>query len=189
MERPAVSANKCASRELTFVSLDVHRNSITTAVLELGREMPLVERFFHDEASIGRFVSGLDEFSSIRTCLRSGSTGYGLARLLHRLGVGLRGDRAEPHPCRARSQGEDRQARCTPSRIPVPRGRAHRRAHLDAGGGGDPEPRPPACRPRLGSHPGTAPFVEAPPHRARDRRYGDSPRAPRLRYGGDGSSR
>jgi transposase len=56
-------------------------------VLEPGRETPIRDRFFHDEANIRRFVSTLDASSEIRVCYEAGPTGYELARLLHRLGV------------------------------------------------------------------------------------------------------
>ena len=73
--------------DFNFVGLDVHRDSITSAVLEPCREVPVVDRFFHDEASIVRFVSNLGDRRAVRSCYEAGPTGYELARLLHRLGV------------------------------------------------------------------------------------------------------
>jgi transposase len=82
-----VSIKQFASRDLTFVGLDVHKDSITSAVLEPGHEVPIVDRFFHDEASIRRFVSNFENRVQLRTCYEAGPTGYELARLLDHLGV------------------------------------------------------------------------------------------------------
>jgi transposase len=82
-----VSTKKSASPDLSFVGLDVHKDLITSAVLEPGRELPIVDRFLHDEASIHRFVANFENRAQLRTCYEAGPTGYELARLLHRLGV------------------------------------------------------------------------------------------------------
>lgn len=82
-----MSTKKSASPDLSFVGLDVHKDSITSAVLEPGREVPIVDRFFHDEASIRRFVASFENRAQLRTCYEAGPTGYELARLLQRLGV------------------------------------------------------------------------------------------------------
>lgn len=82
-----MSSKKSAAHELKFVGLDVHKDSITSAVLEPGSETPIVDRFFHDEASVRRFVTTLGDRSELRTCYEAGPTGYELARLLGRLGV------------------------------------------------------------------------------------------------------
>ncbi|MGH9047091.1 MAG: IS110 family transposase, partial [Acidimicrobiales bacterium] len=75
------------SRRAKFIGLDVHKNSITAAVLEPGHETPLVDRIFHDEANVRRFVATLGDLPAVRTCYEAGPTGYELARLLHRIGV------------------------------------------------------------------------------------------------------
>ena len=54
---------------------------------EPGHEAPAIDRFFHDEASVRRFVASLGELRSVRVCYEAGPTGYELARLLQRLGV------------------------------------------------------------------------------------------------------
>jgi hypothetical protein len=56
-----VSISTTASPETLWVTLDVYRDSITSAVLEPGREVPAVNRWFHDEPNIRRFVSNLGE--------------------------------------------------------------------------------------------------------------------------------
>jgi transposase len=71
----------------TFVGLDVHKNSITSAVLVPGAETPVVDRIFPDEASIKRLISGLGDPGSLAVRYEAGPTGYALARLLERMGV------------------------------------------------------------------------------------------------------
>ena len=71
----------------TFVGLDVHKNSITSAVLAPEQETPVVDRFFPDEPSITRFVKGLGDRRKLAVCYEAGPTGYALARLLQRTGV------------------------------------------------------------------------------------------------------
>ncbi|HVA10095.1 MAG TPA: IS110 family transposase [Acidimicrobiales bacterium] len=80
------NANPAFSKT-TWVGLDVHRDSITSAVLSPGRETPAVDRWFHDEPGVRRFVSGLGSPARVRLCYEAGPTGYDLARLLGRLGV------------------------------------------------------------------------------------------------------
>ena len=82
-----MSNRNSARPETTWVALDVHRDSITSALLLPGHEVPVVDRWFHDETRVRRFVKGLDALSSVRLCYEAGPTGYGLARLLEQLGV------------------------------------------------------------------------------------------------------
>ena len=80
------NANSALSKT-TWVGLDVHRDSITSAVLAPDRETPMVDRWFHDEPSVRRFVGALGSPARVRLCYEAGPTGYDLARLLGRLGV------------------------------------------------------------------------------------------------------
>jgi transposase len=82
-----VSIKNSAAKDLKFVGLDVHKDSITSAVLEPGHEVAVLDRFFHDEASLRRFVSSLGDPSAIRACYEAGPTGYELARYLQRAGI------------------------------------------------------------------------------------------------------
>ncbi|HLH68200.1 MAG TPA: hypothetical protein VKY90_04030 [Candidatus Dormibacteraeota bacterium] len=47
--------------DTTFVGLDVHKSSITSAVLVPSADVAVVDRFYPDEASIRRFLSGLGD--------------------------------------------------------------------------------------------------------------------------------
>jgi transposase len=75
------------THDLTWVAFDVHRDSITSAVLAPDWERPVVDRFFPDETCLRRFLSPFDDLSKLRLCYEAGPTGYDLARLLGRLGV------------------------------------------------------------------------------------------------------
>ena len=82
-----MSKRNSASPNTTWVGLDVHRDSITSAVLRPGTEGAALDRWFHDEPSVRRFVKSLGNPKAVRLCYEAGPTGYGLARLLERLGV------------------------------------------------------------------------------------------------------
>lgn len=73
--------------ELVVVGLDVHRDSISAGILEPEWETPEVERFFHDEASVRRFLSRFPDPRRLRLCYEAGPTGYELARLLRGMGA------------------------------------------------------------------------------------------------------
>ena len=70
------------------LGLDVHRDTISVGILAPGREVPVVERIAHDEASIRRLVGRLGDPRRLRACYEAGPTGYELARLLDRMGIG-----------------------------------------------------------------------------------------------------
>ena len=73
--------------ELTYLGLDVHRDSISVAVLCAGDETPVIDKIFHDEPSVRRLIGRLDDVGRLRACYEAGPTGYGLARLLESMGV------------------------------------------------------------------------------------------------------
>jgi transposase len=77
-----------AARDLTYLGLDVHRDTISVGVLGPGREAPQVERIAHDEPSVRRLVARFGDPRRLRACYEAGPTGYELARLLHRMSVG-----------------------------------------------------------------------------------------------------
>ena len=77
-----------AARGVTFLGLDVHRDTISVAVLGPGREeVPTVDRIANDEPSIRRLVARFADPRRLRACYEAGPTGYELARLLHRMDV------------------------------------------------------------------------------------------------------
>jgi transposase len=67
--------------------MDVHRNSVSVGILHPAEETPVVERLFHDEASVRRLIGSFPNHRKLRACYEAGPTGYELARLLTSLGV------------------------------------------------------------------------------------------------------
>jgi hypothetical protein len=72
---------------LTYLGLDVHRDTISVAVLSPGQEAPTVDRIANDEPSVRRLVAQFPHRRGLRACYEAGPTGYELARLLDRLDV------------------------------------------------------------------------------------------------------
>lgn len=73
--------------EATYLGLDVHKDTISVGLLEPGCEAPVVDKVFHDEASVRRLVARFDDRSRLRVCYEAGPTGYELQRLLGSMGV------------------------------------------------------------------------------------------------------
>ncbi len=71
----------------THLGLDVHKDTISVAILAPDHEGPVVDRIAHDEASIRRLVGRLGDPRWLRACYEAGPTGYDLARLLHSMHV------------------------------------------------------------------------------------------------------
>jgi transposase len=72
---------------VTHLGLDVHRDTISAAVLLPDRDRPEVEKIASDEASVRRLVGRLGDPRRLRACYEAGPTGFELARLLWRMGV------------------------------------------------------------------------------------------------------
>lgn len=69
------------------LGMDVHKDSISVAVVGPDSDEVVVERLFHDEPSVRRFIARFEEPRSLWACYEAGPTGYGLARLLGSMGV------------------------------------------------------------------------------------------------------
>jgi transposase len=72
----------------THLGLDVHKDTISVAILAPDRDGPDVERIAHDQASVRRLVGRLGDPRWLRACDEAGPTGYELARLLASMRVG-----------------------------------------------------------------------------------------------------
>jgi hypothetical protein len=81
----------------TYLGLDVHKDTISVAILAPDRDGPDIERIAHDEASIRRLVGRFPDPRLLRACYEAGPTGYELARLLDSARA-LRGDCALADP-------------------------------------------------------------------------------------------
>ena len=67
--------------------MDVHKDSISIGILAPQDETPEVDKFFHDEASVRRFVARFPDPRRLVACYEAGPTGYELSRLLISMGV------------------------------------------------------------------------------------------------------
>jgi transposase len=76
-----------AHPDAVFLGLDVHKDSISVGILNPGREVPDVEKIFHDEESVRRLIGRFPDRRLLRSCYEAGPTGYDLARLLASMGV------------------------------------------------------------------------------------------------------
>jgi transposase len=74
-------------RGLTYLGMDVHKDSISIGILAPEDDVPEVEKIFHDEASVRRFVTRFVDPRQLVVCYEAGPTGYGLHRLLVSMGV------------------------------------------------------------------------------------------------------
>jgi transposase len=73
--------------ELTWVGLDVHKDSIQAGFLRPGSEGVELEAIFNDEASVRKLFSRFRSPGRLRVCYEAGPTGYGLARQLSSMGI------------------------------------------------------------------------------------------------------
>jgi len=75
-------------KNLRFVGLDVHQDSIAVALAESGREPArLLETIPADESLLLKLLDRLGPKSRLRVCYEAGPTGYGLARRLNEQGI------------------------------------------------------------------------------------------------------
>jgi transposase len=72
---------------VVHLGLDVHKNTISAAVLAPGADTAVVDKISADEDAVRRLVGRFDDPGRVRACYEAGPTGYELARLLDRLGV------------------------------------------------------------------------------------------------------
>jgi transposase len=67
--------------------MDVHKNSISTAVLEPGGSSVVVDKIGADDESVRRLVARFVEPWRVWACYEAGPTGYELARVLRARGI------------------------------------------------------------------------------------------------------
>lgn len=75
------------SHDSTFLGLDVHKSTISAAVLAPGSQVPVVDRISSDAEAVRRLVGRFDDPAALVACYEAGPTGYELARQLRSLGV------------------------------------------------------------------------------------------------------
>ena len=83
------------SQNSTVLGLDVHKLTISAAVLPPGADMAVVDKISSDPDAVRRLVGRFEDPRSLVACYEAGPTGYKLARQLRSLGV-----RTERRPLR-----------------------------------------------------------------------------------------
>jgi transposase len=76
-----------ARQDLSWVGLDVHKISISAAVLVPGRDTAEVTTLMSDDASVRRFFSRQGPPERLRVVYEAGPTGYDLQRKLASMGI------------------------------------------------------------------------------------------------------
>lgn len=74
-------------RGVVHLGLDVHKNTISVAVLDPGEETPRVDKISSDEDAVRHLIARFEDPARLRACYEAGPTGYELARQLTGLGV------------------------------------------------------------------------------------------------------
>lgn len=73
--------------EAIVLAMDVHKNTISTGVLEAGSTQVLVDKISTDDESIRRLITRFDDPGRVWACYEAGPTGYELARVLRAAGM------------------------------------------------------------------------------------------------------
>jgi hypothetical protein len=68
--------------DVVVLAMDVHKNTISTGVLEPGSTSALVDKISTDDESIRRLIGRFDDPGRVWACYEAGPTGYELARTL-----------------------------------------------------------------------------------------------------------
>ncbi|MGA8037846.1 MAG: transposase, partial [Candidatus Acidiferrales bacterium] len=71
----------------TLLGLDVHKLTISAAVLTPGSDVPAVDRISSDPEAVRRLIGRFEDPKSLVACYEAGPTGYELARQLVTMGV------------------------------------------------------------------------------------------------------
>ena len=73
--------------EAPVLAMDVHKHTISAALLEPGSTSPLVDRIGSDDEMVRRLVARFPDPSQVWACYEAGPTGYELARVLRSAGM------------------------------------------------------------------------------------------------------
>lgn len=73
--------------EVTVLAMDVHKNTISTGLLEHDSLSPLVDRISADEESVRRLIGRFPDRDRVWACYEAGPTGYELSRMLASAGM------------------------------------------------------------------------------------------------------
>lgn len=73
--------------DVVVLAMDVHKNTISTGVLEPGPTRVLVDKISTDDESIRRLIDRFEDPKAVWACYEAGPTGYELARKLRGAGM------------------------------------------------------------------------------------------------------
>ena len=122
-------------RSIIYLGMDVHKDSMTIAVLPQGAKAPTrLERLANDLPKLQTWLDRGAREGEVHACDEASGAGYVLPRALRDWADACEGDRPVSDPDAVRRASHARQARCRRSRAVVPRGRAGARAHPERGG-------------------------------------------------------
>ena len=86
--RAAVKPAAAAARSIIYLGLDVHKDSITVAVLPAGAKTPSrVERLPNDLPKLKRWLERAARAGELRACYEASGAGYVLHRAMQEWGV------------------------------------------------------------------------------------------------------
>lgn len=74
-------------RGVIHLGLDVHKNTTSVGILELGADSPLTDRISSDPDEVRHLIDRFEDPTRLRACSEAGPTGYELARKLRSMGV------------------------------------------------------------------------------------------------------
>jgi transposase len=74
--------------DLTWIGLDVHKDSIQAGIIRPGCDSVELKAIFNEQAAIAKvFERSMGPRAKLRVCYEAGPTGYGLARQLGEMGI------------------------------------------------------------------------------------------------------
>jgi hypothetical protein len=102
-KEPAVSS--LAHRGFTHLGMDVSKNSISVAVLEPDSDHAVIDRIFHDEASVRRLINAFPDRRLLYIGIGRAHAGRHLCPMSRDItavvgGGGLRDSNPRPPPCK-----------------------------------------------------------------------------------------
>lgn len=73
--------------DVRVLAMDVHKNTISTALLEPDSTVPIADRISTDDESVRRLIARVGDPGRAWACYEAGPTGYELARVLRQAGM------------------------------------------------------------------------------------------------------
>src|SRR5829696_9075606 len=136
-------SSSAAAPSIIYLVMDVHKDSITIAVLPAAAKSPTrLERLPNDLPKLKRFLDRVARDGETPRLLRGQRRRVRPAPGAARVGPRVRRDRALAHPEAARRAAEARRARCRRPRPVLPPRRAHAGPHSERGRGAGAGRRP-----------------------------------------------